>query len=93
MGEKGILKNYMELCVDEMATKLMKEANVCSCENCKLDVMAMALNVLPPKYVVTTHGELFTKINMLHQQYDVDIVMELSKAIEVVKNKPRHYNT
>ena len=37
----------------------------CGCEKCRLDVAALALNYLPPHYVVTEKGELYSKISSL----------------------------
>ena len=90
MSESYVLKNYMEHFVAETAPKIMESAGICQCENCQLDVMAIALNSLSPKYVVTKQGELFTKLNIMQNQFEVDILTALSKAIEVVKQKPRH---
>jgi competence protein ComFB len=80
----------MELCVADIAPGILKKEGVCECENCLLDVMSMALNNLPPKYFVTVAGSIFTRLDMLKQQYDVDITMELMKAVEKVKDRPRH---
>jgi len=88
--ESYVLNNYMEMCVAELAPRVLTTAGVCSCETCMLDVMAIALNNLPPKYVVTKRGELYTKLSILQHQFDVDIVAELSKAAEVVGRNPRH---
>ena len=49
-----------------------------------------ALNDLPPKYVVTEKGELYSKINTLEQQFEVDVVAAITKAAVLVKRRPRH---
>ena len=58
-------------------------------EKSKLDVVAYALNHLPPRYVVTQKGHLYTRVDELKQQFKTDIVIELSKAIKHVKANPR----
>lgn len=58
-------------------------------EKAKLDVIAYALNHLPPRYVVTEKGHLYTRVDELKQQFKTDIVVELSKAIKHVKANPR----
>jgi len=85
-----VMNNYMELCVAELAPKILATTGACTCDNCLLDISAVALNNLPPKYVVSKRGELFTRLAMLQHQFDVDIVAQLSKAAEIVAKKPRH---
>jgi competence protein ComFB len=52
--------------------------------------MALVLNKLPSKYVVTLKGRVYTKLSELELQRKADIVKELTKAIEIVKNNPQH---
>lgn len=85
-----IIKNYMEDCVIDSMAAILKGMNVCSCEKCQMDVAAIALNTLPPKYVVTKKGQLFTKLSVLQQQFDVDIISAITKAAVIVSKKPRH---
>jgi len=84
------LKNYMEVCVKDTLADLIKSFDCCDCEDCRYDMMAIALNSLPPKYVVTNKGTLFTKISMLQNQFDTDVIAALTNAIKIVSSKPRH---
>lgn len=47
------IKNYMEDVVFGQMKEVLADINMCTCEKCLLDVAAIALNDLPPKYVVT----------------------------------------
>lgn len=85
-----IIKNYMEELVDMMIDNVLKDLNICSCNQCKTDIMAIALNMLPTKYVVTKEGTAYTKTNLLIQQFEVDIITAVTKAAEIVKKSPRH---
>jgi competence protein ComFB len=85
-----IIKNYMEDVVKQMIDEVLEDMNFCSCDKCRMDILAIALNDLPPKYIVTNKGELFTKINALKQQFEVDVISSLTKAAILVKRKPRH---
>jgi len=80
--------------MEEVVLSLMKEVlediNVCTCEKCKMDIAAIALNDLPPKYIVTDKGELYSKVNSLKQQFEVDVISALTKAAVMVKRNPRH---
>lgn len=84
------IKNYMEECVINLLEPILNNINGCKCTNCLSDVMAITLNALPPKYVVTKRGELYTKISNLQQQYDVDIISAITKASVIVSRNPRH---
>lgn len=83
--------NYMENEVDVLLKELLKNySDVCQCEHCLADIKALALNELKPHYVVTHKGELYTKLNELSQQFEVDIYKALIDAIKKVKEKPHH---
>lgn len=85
------LHNYMEDLVLEILENLLSEKkDVCNCKKCRSDVTAIALNKLPPKYVVTEKGRVYAKLAQLQLQLRIDIVKELTKAIELVKSKPKH---
>ena len=84
------LKNYMEEIVFNSLKEVLQDINVCSCEKCMLDIAAIALNDLPPKYIVTEKGELYSKINALKQQFEVDVIAAITKAAVLVKRRPRH---
>ncbi len=84
------IKNYMEEIVFNQIKEILEDINMCTCEKCILDIAAIALNDLPPRYIVTEKGELFSKINALKQQFEVDVVAAVTKAAVLVKRKPRH---
>jgi competence protein ComFB len=66
--------------------------DMCTCEKCRMDVTAIALNNLPTKYVVTEKGELYGKLDTMNYQFETDIIKEVIKAIEKVKKSPQHFN-
>lgn len=84
------LVNMMERFVDIKLEQILQNCNCCKCDSCKEDMMAIALNYLPPKYVSTNKGELFTRVDSLVQQNSVDIDIAIIKAIEIVSKRPRH---
>ena len=85
------LKNYMEKLVMEKLD-IVIEANraTCNCERCRYDIAALALNSLPTRYVATSSGETYSKIDSLDQQFHVDIVSAITQAIKTVKKTPHH---
>lgn len=85
------LHNIMEDEVIDLANQLMdNKADICNCERCKLDVLALSLNELQPKYVVTNEGGLLGRANLMTRQFNADMVKELTKAIDFVSKNPRH---
>ena len=86
-----ILRNYMEEVVDRTIDEILAHRDdICKCERCKLDIKALALNHLPPKYVVTDIGYIYTKVNELESQFKADITVAVTNAMKVVRKDPRH---
>jgi competence protein ComFB len=86
-------KNYMEKLVENNIEKIWeekKDPEFCYCNKCKLDVKTHALNHLKPKYVASEKGEIFTKIDVFQNQWEVDVMQAIYKAMEVVKDNPAH---
>lgn len=85
------LQNLLEEEVINVVNRLMdKSDGRCSCDKCKLDIVAITLNKLKPKYVVTKEGGLYGKLDTLNQQHNTDIVLEVTKAMEIVFKNPYH---
>lgn len=84
------IKNYMEEIVFSLIHDVLKDINMCTCDKCILDIAAIALNDLPPKYVVSEKGEVYSKLNFLKQQFEVDVIAAITKAAVLVKRNPRH---
>lgn len=88
-----MVRNYMEEIVYNLMKEVLEDINVCTCDKCLLDIAAIALNDLPPKYVVTEKGKLYSKLNILRQQFEVDVIAAITKAAVIVKRRPRHDRT
>lgn len=85
------VKNYMELYVWDMLDRVLeKQQNVCKCEQCRYDIVALALNDLPPRYVVSEKGETYTRAKSLEQQFVIDVIAKITQAANVVAQHPRH---
>lgn len=80
----------MEICVEEYFDFVTKEMDICTCDKCKLDIMALALNNLTPKYVVSDRGELFAKTSAFTQQSSTDVIIAITNASKKVSTKPNH---
>jgi len=85
------IQNYMEDVVqDELELLLTDRDNVCKCNKCRMDMMVWTLNRVPPKYVVTDMGRIYTKLKEQEVQFKADVVKELTKAINFVSKNPQH---
>lgn len=85
------LYNLLESEVFHTIDDLLKDRkDICSCDKCRMDMAAIALNNLKPKYVVTEKGSLYARLDTLDYQFDVDIIKEVIRAIKIVGNNPEH---
>ena len=85
------IHNYMEEAVKEVLDDILSQReDVCKCDICRSDMMALALNRLPSKYVATQKGRVYTKLEEINVQFKTDIIKEVARAVEHVKDKPRH---
>jgi competence protein ComFB len=84
------LQNMMETIVKDYVNQHIAAYDVCDCDSCKLDVMAIILNKLPTHYVVSSTGELYAKAKAADFQPNVDLMVAMTEAIEAVKSRPKH---
>lgn len=86
------LKNALEESVlEEVSATLKHMRDVCKCEKCFYDICALVLNAIPPQYATTEQGELLEKANILLNIQTLNVLSnEIFKAIETVKQNPRH---
>jgi competence protein ComFB len=84
------LKNYMEIVVEDAVNKELAGINEewAKSHKSRLDIMALILNRLPARYIVTDKGRIMTKITETEVQFQADILRELVKAIRLVKKNP-----
>ena len=84
------LINLAELIVSEKVGLVMERMKVCPCPMCVNDVLALALNSLPTKYVTTDAGKQHFQLDAYKKQYETDVLAALTKACVRVKASPRH---
>lgn len=85
------LRNIMEDAVEYQLNKLLPTMpEVCSCKNCKLDMMSFALNRLSPQYVRTDTGALYQKLSNYQPQNEVEILATVMTAINKIGAHPQH---
>jgi len=84
------LVNIAEVLAREKISLVMERMKVCTCQTCVNDVLALALNSLPTKYVTTDAGKQYFQLDIYKKQYETDILAALTKACVRVKAAPRH---
>ena len=85
----SVFKNYMEDIVFENIDGVMESAGCCRCDDCRRDVMAIALNQLIPAYYVSGTGALYLKIKRGTVQSLSDVVEAITRGADIVKKNPR----
>lgn len=85
------LQNYTETVVREVLNEMLGRRNdICKCEKCRLDIMAIALNNLSPHYFVSRKGEVYSKLLASYMETRTKVVTEVTKAIMLVERQPHH---
>ena len=85
--------NIMEKIISEKLDLQLQDCDCCKCSECRQDMLAYALNIIPPKYVNSAKGELFGRIDSSKKQNSVDIGIAVAKSISVVSASPEHHKT
>jgi competence protein ComFB len=96
----AFIDNYdLELLVNE-AEKLVRdelgrqlesfEGEICLCNDCVMDMAAMALNAVKPLYRVSLLGTLYASTVMNEESYAAGIRDAVAQAIEKVRKNPSH---
>ncbi len=85
-----ILANTSEELVRMTVNEVISKMDMCSCDICKLNACAIALNKLEPHYVTTTRGKLLAKIITEKMNYHTEVLVEVTKALMAVKENPLH---
>ena len=83
--------NVMEEIVREVLVNYRQQFNLsCECERCLDDIMAIALNQLPPQYI--TKAEYIPYVRAPHtadRQGVTNVLLTVTKAASIVSNNPR----
>ncbi|MCL6478347.1 MAG: late competence development ComFB family protein [Peptococcaceae bacterium] len=90
-----MVKNYVEVAVEQLFDELLKNytgknPGTCTCEKCRDDMMALALNRIPPHYVATDKGSIITQVGFDLIGGKAQIASAILTAIKTVGANPRH---
>ncbi len=80
-----------QVVLDELESELQKEwtGEVCKCQDCVLDMAALALNHAEPKYRVSLLGTLYAH-KLKDSEYAERVRKEVVDAIKKIAKNPSH---
>ena len=85
------LKNHTEIAVRQALKDYLNNNKLsCSCERCKADIMAFALNRLPARYYVSSRGEIMTQWESHALPDQARVMAEVVRAAQQVSATPSH---
>jgi competence protein ComFB len=87
-----LLKNEAEnLVIGEIENQLESESDqMCRCNECIVDIAAMALNSVKPLYRFSLLGTLYASQAMSEKAYADSVKKAVAFAIKKVKSNPAH---
>jgi competence protein ComFB len=66
------------------------KGSICRCNECVVDMAAMALNAVKPLYRVSLLGTMYASQAMNEASYAESVRREVSRAVEKVRKNPAH---
>ena len=86
-----VLSNFSEVMVKQAMDEYLPKAELpCKCERCRADIMAFALNRLPPRYFVSLKGEVMTHFESQMAPDKARVLAEVVAAAQIVASYPSH---
>ena len=86
----AVYHNLMEDILEMEYDAIKESLECCTCEQCRNDVIAYALNHTQPRYVVNPDGTVMSKIETYRLQGVTDVWAALTRAAIIVNESPRH---
>ena len=82
--------NLVKMIAEDLLPSLMNKLDIEDTKENREDILALALNSLPTKYVTTDGGKLYAQLIEVYRiQYEADVLSSLTRAGMKVKEKPR----
>lgn len=88
MTTGNLLENVVENEIEEV---LAEREEVCGCDQCRDDILALVLSNLKPRYAGSEEGKVILEsTDISSEQTRMDIFKEILQAIKKVKETPHH---
>lgn len=82
--------NVMESIVKDKIIYFMRQFDVCTCDRCVADTIALTMNGLIPRYIVASPAAVDPLVSFYTNKLISDVTVEATKACIIVKDNPRH---
>ena len=82
--------NVMQALVEDKVDSYMKRFHMCTCERCRIDVIALTLTSLPAKYIVVPDTQEVPMLTIYEGRYSAAVIAQLMWACQKVSEHPRH---
>lgn len=89
---KKLYQNITESIVEEVFDEVKDKLGCCCCDQCSADILAYALNQLPPRYVVSKIGAAAMKVQAFSFQNTADVKAAIYRGADLIRDHPRHGN-
>ncbi len=88
---ENLVNETERIVLEQMEIQLeQKESEeICKCQDCVLDMTALALNSLKPRYRVSLIGTIYAQ-TVLKDEYTDEVKVAVSKAIKKIADNPSH---
>lgn len=88
---ENLINETERFVLEQMETQLEDEGaeDICKCQDCVLDMSALALNSLKPHYRVSLIGTVYAQ-TILEGEYAEEVKVAVSSAIAKIANNPSH---
>lgn len=82
-----MIKNYIEILVDEIFDEIKESYGICNEEKCKHDIKSIALNNLPTAYFKSDATDAEKKAFLLERQRRISVLAKVAEAADIVCSK------
>ncbi|NLN16370.1 MAG: late competence development ComFB family protein [Firmicutes bacterium] len=90
-GDEMVISRPVErVVIREVDKFLSRHGEICACEQCRKDIIALALQNLPPRYSTTKKGEVWINVELQSPQLKMDVLKAILRAADRVTQYPRH---
>jgi competence protein ComFB len=85
----SLVNEAERLVLEELESQLAREAGTCQCQDCVLDMAALAMNNVRPAYRVSLLGSVYAGAQGQATQGD-DIRRAVRDAVRKIRENPSH---
>ncbi len=85
-----VMLNVMQRVVEDKIIYFMKQFEVCTCDRCRADTIALTLSGLPSKYRIVDKHAVDPLVSYYTGRLISQVTVEALKACTQVKDNPRH---